>query len=161
MGFSQVIAFTLTFMIALSIGLYFFAIYSKDQQVYNYYYEQQQKLFLAQLQTKITINSVSVSNNVLSVTVANNGSTAIWDYSHFDVIVQYYANVSGSEVFYLSNYVYSPTQQPYTWYVNQELYPTSSVTLHIYLPYPPYSNSPAVVVISTNYGPEAVWRGII
>nr|4P94_A Chain A, Conserved flagellar protein F [Sulfolobus acidocaldarius DSM 639]4P94_B Chain B, Conserved flagellar protein F [Sulfolobus acidocaldarius DSM 639]4ZBH_A Chain A, Conserved flagellar protein F [Sulfolobus acidocaldarius DSM 639]5TUG_B Chain B, Flagellar biosynthesis protein FlaF [Sulfolobus acidocaldarius]5TUG_D Chain D, Flagellar biosynthesis protein FlaF [Sulfolobus acidocaldarius]6PBK_B Chain B, Conserved flagellar protein F [Sulfolobus acidocaldarius DSM 639]6PBK_D Chain D, Con len=120
------------------------------------------ELELEQLETKITVSSVSLTGSTLNVVLENNGSTNLYDFQGFSVIVQYYANISNISTFNLSlyNYTKNSNPSPYYWTINTPLLaPGSQATLTIILPYPPYPNTQATVVIVTNYGPSVIWRG--
>lgn len=83
------------------------------------------------------------------------------EFCHFAVIVKYYANVSESEELTISSYNYSRTPTTYQWTSSGILNPDSVVKFTVVLPYPPYADTNAVIIISTNYGTVAVWRGIL
>ncbi|MEM3710954.1 MAG: hypothetical protein QW453_02785, partial [Thermoprotei archaeon] len=60
----------------------------------------------------------------------------------------------------LYNYSVSPTT--YEWMsITGELYPTNVGEFEVVLPYPPYAGTKAIIVVATNYGPEAYWSGTL
>lgn len=123
-----------------------------------------QELILDQEESKMTILSVSFTGNTIYVTLANNGTIPLWEFNHFAVIVEYYANVSNSKELIISSYNYtsSSTLLAYQWTSNNAIInPDSSDVLKIALPYPPYPNTQAVIVISNNYGYSTTWRGLL
>ncbi|MFP3202954.1 MAG: hypothetical protein RXR43_12225 [Sulfolobus sp.] len=155
MAFSliSVIAITLIAVVLLNLGFSANLIYNAENL--------KQNISLGQLNSRITILSVTVSNNLLYVNLANNGSVTLWNFCHFAVIVKYYANVSGTEKLIVSLYNYSKTPSAYQWSSSGILNPDSTAKFTVVLPYPPYANTNAVVIVSTNYGTVAVWRGIL
>ncbi|WP_338603709.1 flagellar protein F [Sulfolobus tengchongensis] len=163
MGISQVVAYTLLFFISLSLGFITLGAYIRSQQLITRAEELRQNMELNQLNTKIYIKSVSLSNNnLLYITITNNGSTSLYDFKDFDVIVKYYANISNISTLIVSSYNYSTLSGPYRWTSNTVLINSdTSGTFIVDLPYPLYPNTKVTVVIATNYGPEAIWRGIL
>ncbi|MCG3109720.1 hypothetical protein L3N51_02015 [Metallosphaera sp. J1] len=159
MGVSNVIAFSLTMFIGLaSLGAVFLVV-SNVIGVIEKSENIRQTLYLNQLNSRIFIKNVTYSGNDLVITVTNNGSVPLWDFQQFAVVVQYYANVSNKSTLSISLYNFSTSPTPYQWTSSQILEPDSSAQFLVVLPYSPYSNAPSTVVISTNYGNVAVWRG--
>ncbi len=162
MAVSQVVTYSLLAMITLSLLVIFMTSYIRGQQVLTGAEEYKQELQLDQLQTKIYIKSVSISQNFIYVIVTNNGSTNLYKFNKFSVIVKYYANISNVSTLLVSEYNYSKSLGPYLWTTNSVLInPDNDATFIIDLPYPPYPNTLATIVIATNYGPEAIWRGTL
>jgi flagellar protein FlaF len=88
MGFSQVIGLSLIAFVVLSLATVYGATALRDQQIYSQAEQERQ------LSTQIKVISWSLSGNLLSLEISNNGSTTLFQYSHFSVVVKYYANVS-------------------------------------------------------------------
>jgi len=121
-----------------------------------------QDLYINQLNSRIYITSTSVSGTYLYVFVTNNGSVPLWEFNHFAVLVQYCANVSGKPVLSLSLYNFSSNPVAYQWTsLDGLLEPGGIGKLEIVLPYPPYQGTAGIVILSSNYGSSAVWRGIL
>jgi|GEM_PF-301999 flagellar protein FlaF len=163
MGLSQVATFSLIAFLALSLLLTYLILQTRDQQLLDNSYQQRQQLYLNQLNTRISILSTSVRGSMLTLSVANNGTVPLWDFSHFSLVIQYYANQSGVKVLSLSSYNYTPSLTPpaYYWTSASVIPPGGWTYFTVSLPYPPYSGTQAVIVISTNYGPGTVWRGAL
>lgn len=161
MGLSTIMAFSLISVVMITlISVVLLNLGFSSNLIYNAE-NLRQNFSISQLNSKITILSVTANNNLLYVSLANNGSITLWNFCHFAVIVKYYANVSGTEKLIVSLYNYSKTPSAYQWSSSGILNPDSTVRLTIVLPYPPYANTNAVIAISTNYGTVAVWRGIL
>jgi flagellar protein FlaF len=162
MGFSQVIGLSLIAFVVLSLATVYGATALRDQQIYSQAEQERQSLYEAQLSTQIKVISWSLSGNLLSLEISNNGSTTLFQYSHFSVVVKYYANVSDVASLSLSQYSYMQGKvSPLTWNASSILEPDDVATITIGLPYPPYQGLPAVVVLDSNYGPGVVWRGTL
>ncbi|MCH1770294.1 MULTISPECIES: hypothetical protein [Metallosphaera] len=161
MGVSNVIAFSLTMFIGLATFGSIFLVVTNVVGTVEKSESVRQSLYLDQLNSKISIGSVSLSGNDLILMVTNNGSIPLWDFQHFAVIIQYYANISNKSTLLVSLYNFSNSPSSYQWTSSQILEPDGSSEFQIVLPYPPYPNTPAVAVISTNYGTSAVWRGTL
>lgn len=162
MSFSLILTYAFLIFISVSLALILLSTYIRNQQLLTYSEEIQQRIELNELNTKILIKSVYVSNNLVYVTVTNNGSTTFYDFKSFVVIVKYYANISNVSTLILSQYTYSTALAPYKWTSSAVVIPPdSNAVFTIDLPYPPYPNTKATIVISTNYGNEAIWRGIL
>jgi len=162
MGLSSATAFGLIAFIALSsIIIIVLDLTGTISTIYGAEYVKQ-KLAINQENSKMTILSVSISSNILYVTLADNGSVSLWDFQQFGVVVKYYANVSGIEALSVSNYNYSSSPVAYQWTSqNSIINPSSSDKIEIVLPYSPYQGTQATIVISNNYGSSAVWRGTL
>ncbi len=161
MGLSTMIAFSLVSVIAITlVAVILFNLGFSANLIYNAD-NLKQNISLGQLNSRITILSVNVEGNDIYVNVANNGSVTLWNFCHFTVIVKYYANVSGTEKLIVSLYNYSRNPSAYQWTSSTILNPDSVTKFTIVLPYPPYAGTNAVIIISTNYGTTAVWRGIL
>ncbi|BDB98961.1 flagellar protein F [Saccharolobus caldissimus] len=162
MGVSQVVAYALIIFISISLGLIVLGTYIRSQQILTYAYEIKQVNQLNQLDTRIFIKNIYLSGNLLYVTITNNGTTSLYEFNNFAVIIKYYANISNISTLIVSQYNYSKTIGPYEWTTSSIIInPSSSGVLVIELPYKPYPNTQATVVIATNYGPEAIWRGVL
>ena len=95
------------------------------------------------------------------INVSNSGSTDLYDFSSFALIVNYYQNISGVAVHSLSLYSYSGSIGPHQWTSkNGMIFPSSFGELDVGLPYPPYHGMPVVVQVTTDYGPSAEWSGV-
>ncbi|AAK42473.1 flagellar protein F [Saccharolobus solfataricus] len=162
MGVSQVVAYVLIFFITISLGLIALEAYIKSQQLLLHAENLRQNMELNQLNTRIFIKSIAINGNLLYITITNNGSTALFDFRDFAIIIKYYANISNISTLIISNYNYSTNLGPYKWVSNTVLINPNMVGTFIAdLPYPPYPNTMATVVVASNYGPEAIWRGIL
>jgi flagellar protein FlaF len=164
MGVSQAVAFSLIAVVALSSFMTVTILYQRSQQVYDDAVLEYHAYQLASMQTQTHIVRVTVSSTKLYVYVANNGSTNLYDYQHFALVVDYYGNVSGAAVHSVSDYSYTSAASPgaYQWTsVDGMLYAGGTAQFLVVLPYPPYNGEPATVVVSTNYGPFSVWRGTL
>ncbi|EWG06564.1 MAG: flagellar protein FlaF [Candidatus Aramenus sulfurataquae] len=162
MGLSGVMAFALISFIALSSAVVM--ILDLTGSIITIYKAEDIKhqVMIDQEDSKITILLVSVSSNILDVTLVNSGSLPLWDFQQFGVVVKYYANVNGNETLSVSNYNYSASPTAYQWTSeNNIINPGSLDNIEIVLPYPPYKGTKATIVISTNYGSLAVWRGTL
>ncbi|MCW1302542.1 MAG: hypothetical protein QXF46_09040 [Thermofilaceae archaeon] len=155
-------AYTLLIFISISLAMISLGTYIRGQQVLTSAEELKQKIELNQLNTVIYVKDIYLSGNLLYVTISNNGSTTLYAFKYFDVIVKYYANISNVPTLLLSRYNYSNTLGPYTW-ISQSIVinPNTVGTFIINLPYPPYPNTQATIVIASNYGPKAVWSGAL
>ncbi len=162
MGLSGVMAFALISFLALSsVVVMILDLTGSISAIYKAE-DIKQQITINQEDSKITILSVSISSNILYVTLANNGSLSLWDFQQFGIVVKYYANVSGIEALSVSNYNYSASPVAYQWTSeNNIINPSSSDRIEIVLPYSPYQGTEATIVISTNYGSSAVWRGTL
>ncbi|BDC17317.1 hypothetical protein [Acidianus sp. HS-5] len=161
MGLSTIMAFSLISVIAITlIAVILINLGFSANLIYNAE-NLKQSTNLGQLSSRITILSVTADSNDIYINVANNGSVTLWSFCHFAVIVKYYANVSESEELTISSYNYSRTPTTYQWTSSGILNPDSVVKFTVVLPYPPYADTNAVIIISTNYGTVAVWRGIL
>ncbi len=161
MGVSNVIAFSLTMFIGLASLGAIFLVLSNVIGVIERSESARQALYLNQLDSRIFIKNVTYSGRDLVITVTNNGSDTLWDFQQFAVIVEYYGNVSNKSTLSLSLYNFSTSPSTYQWTSSQILEPDSSAQFLVVLPFMPYSNTPATVVISSNYGNMAVWRGTL
>jgi len=137
-------------------------VYQKSQAEYNYALKVYRENVVDAAQTSIHILSVTVSSNTLVLKVSNNGSTSLYEYGYFALVVDYYANVSGSAVLVVSTYNYSPSPTAYEWTsLTGELYPSGVGEFKVVLPYPPYAGKEASITLATNYGPGAFWSGTL
>jgi len=162
MGVSQVIAYVLLFFITISLGLIALGAYIKSQQFLLHAEYMRQNMDLNQLNTRIFIKNVAINSYLLYMTITNNGSTVLYDFKDFAIIIKYYANVSNVSTLIISNYNYSTSLGTYKWVSNTVLINPNMVGTFIAdLPYPPYPNTEATVVVVSNYGPEAIWRGVL
>jgi hypothetical protein len=162
MALSQVAAFGLISMIAISAFLLIQTVSQSAQALYDSSLQSFKSMQQNAQQTLIHILKVSVFSNTLFVYLANNGSTNLYDFIHFAVIVKYYANVSGTSLLSVSLYSFSKNPSQYQWTsVYGEIFPHTVGVLKIVLPYPPYDSRSGIVVVSTNYGPYAVWSGAL
>ncbi|QGA53472.1 flagellar protein F [Sulfolobus sp. E5-1-F] len=162
MGVSQVVAYVLLFFITISLGLIALGAYIKSQQLLLRAEDVRQSMELDQLNTRIFVKSVVVNGNLLYITITNNGSTVLYDFKDFTIIIKYYANISNISTLIISNYNYSTILGPYKWISNTVLINPNMVGTFIAdLPYSPYPNTEATIVVVTNYGPKAIWRGIL
>jgi len=162
-AFSQAVVFGLVALVGLSSFLTVMGVYERSQSAYTYALKVYRDELVDAAQTSIRIVGISVSGSTLTITLSNNGSTTLYDYSHFALIVDYYANVSGAAVLSVALYNYSsPPLAAYEWTsLSGELYPHAVGRFEVALPYPPYAGLGATVVVATNYGPEAYWGGVL
>jgi hypothetical protein len=162
MAISQAVVFGLVALVGLSSFLTVMGVYQKSQAEYNYALKVYRENVVDAAQTSIHILSVTVTSNTLILKVSNNGSTSLYEYGYFALVVDYYANVSGSAVLVVSLYKYSSSPTAYEWTsLTGELYPSSVGEFKVVLPYPPYAGREARIALATNYGPGAFWSGTL
>ncbi len=160
MAVSQAVVFGLVALVGLSSFLTVMGVYQKSQSEYNYALKIYRQNIVDAAQTSIHILSVKVASNTLILKVSNNGSTSLYEYTYFALVVDYYANVSGSAVPIVSPYNYSSSPVAYEWTsLTGELYPSTVGEFEVVLPYPPYAGRVARIALATNYGPGAFWSG--
>lgn len=160
MGVSQVVAFSLVALVAFSTLIPMAAIYQKSQNVYNDALSEFHDLQIASQDTNLKITNVTNSGQELMINVTNTGSTNLYDYTHFTLIVNYYQNVSDAASHSLSLYAYSNSLAPYQWTsVNGIIFPSTSGVFKVTLPGMPYLGEPVVIVLTTSVGPSSVWSG--
>lgn len=161
MAVSQAAVFGLVALVGLSSFLTVMGVYERSQSLYNYALKVYRQDLLDAAHTSIHIVGVKVSGSTLFVNVSNDGSTALYDYRHFALIVDYYGNVSNRPVLSVALYNYSASPGVFGWTcVSGELYPGGVGELLVVLPYPPYHGRGATVVFSTNLGVVAYWGGV-
>jgi hypothetical protein len=161
LGVSQAVAFGLIAMVALSTLASMALIYQKSQDVYD---EALQSFHASQIlsdETLIRIYNVSLTGVDLQVGIANNGSTNLYDYEHFSVIVDYAADLNGTATPSVQSYNFtSSSPSVYEWTsLTGILLPEELGEFEIVLPAPVFTGTIAFIVITTNYGPSAEWRG--
>lgn len=156
------IGLSLIAFVVLSVAVIYGATALRDQQLYSQAQQERQGLYEEQLSTQLQVRSVALSGTSLRVVVSDNGSTTLYQYSHFSVVLQYYGNVSGVPVMSIAYYSYVRGEaSPYQWNATSILEPDGVTTITLELPYPPYPGEPAVLTVDSNYGPGAVWRGTL
>lgn len=163
MGVSQAVAFSLVAIVALSTFISMALVYQRSQDIYDSSLQGVHQAQLATDQTSIHIASVSNSADILYVNVSNNGSTNLFDFTHFAVIVDYTGNASGVPFRSVASYSYSSKNpSSYGWTsVSGIIDPSTVGQLEIILPYVAYIGTTATIIISTSYGPMAEWRGTL
>ena len=162
MGISLAVAFSLITIVAFSTFVSMEAIYQRSQETYNGALVQFRQWEISSQDTNLRITGVSDSGQELMVNVTNTGSTSLYDFSHFAVIVDYYQNVSGVASRSLSLYSYSTSLAPYTWESEGGIIsPSTSGVLEVTLPGSPYNSMTLVVELATSVGPSAEWSGIL
>ncbi len=113
--------------------------------------------------TDIKIISIQASdnNNFIIVNVNNNGTTKLWNYRYFDLIVTYDANITNNNVRVTEYLAYSTTLTNGSWTVNSIindaldpdiLNPDEQAVIHAKLSYTIYPNGKLIVSLSTNNG---------
>jgi len=162
LGVSQAVAFGLIAMVALSTLASMALIYQKSQDLYDSALQSYHASQILTDETLIKVYNVSISGNVLHVGISDNGSTNLYDYQEFSVIVDYTAEINGSASRSVSDYNFtsSSSPDPYQWTsVTGILLPSEVAELEIVLPAPHVDRTDVLFVITTNYGPGVEWRG--
>jgi archaeal flagellar protein FlaF len=163
LGVSQAVAFGLIAMVALSTAVTMAAIYEKSEQLYDDALNSFHTFQANSQQTDIKIAAGAILNGTfLELSVTNNGSTNLYDFRHFSLIVDYYANETGSDVQLLNQYVYtsSGAPPPMCWSsLSGIILPDELGKVEVALPSPAFGGSTITVIFDTNFGPGAVWRG--
>ncbi len=162
MGVSQAVAFGLIAMVALSTIASMALIYQKSEDVYDAALESFQSTQILTDETLVKVLNVSVSGEDLFVGITNNGSTNLYDYRHFSVIVDYTEDVNGLGVRSVQEYNYSTTSPSALEWTSLGgiLLPSGVGRFEILLPAPAFPGTTLLFVITTNYGPGAEWSGV-
>ncbi len=117
----------------------------------------------------LKISSIHSSNDILIITLSNNGTTKFWDFEKFDLIVTYDANISNSNVRVTEYLKYSNTLTNGKWvilYINNDvldpriLNPHEDAIINAKLTYNIYPHGMVIVNIASNNGVVAS-RGVI
>jgi hypothetical protein len=156
------VAFGLIAMVALSTLASMALIYQKSQDVYDQALQSFHATQIFSDETQIRVLNVSLSGQDLLVGITDNGSTNLYDYLHFSVIVDYTEDIGGSELRSVGNYNYStssPSAMQWT-SLSGILLPSEAAVFEIALPAPVYLGTTVLFVITTNYGPGAEWSGV-
>jgi len=156
------VAFGLIAMVALSTLASMALIYQKSQDVYDSALQTYHANQIQSDETLIRVLNVSLSGQDLIVGLTNNGSTNLFDFRHFSVIVDYFENLNGSAVESLEEYNYSTSSpSPLEWTsLGGILLPSELGRFEISLPAPVFVSTNVLIVITTDYGPGAEWRGV-
>ena len=163
MGVSQAVAFGLIAMVALSTLASMALIYQKSEDVYDSALQSYHSTEILSDETLIRVYNVSLSGEDLLVGITNNGSTNLYDFRHFSVIVDYTQDVNGSEVRSVQEYNYStssPSALQWT-ALTGILLPSEFGSIEIVLPAPAFTGTTVLFVITTSYGPGTEWRGVL
>lgn len=163
MGVSQAVAFGLIAMVALSTLASMALIYQKSEDVYDSALQAYHSTEILSDETLIRVYNVSLSGEDLIVGITNNGSTNLYDFRHFSVIVDYTEEANGSQVRSVQEYNYStssPSALEWT-SLTGILLPSSFASFEIVLPAPEFTGTSVLFVITTNYGPGTEWRGVL
>jgi hypothetical protein len=162
LGVSQAVAFGLIAMVAVSTLASMALIYQKSQDYYDTALQSFHSSQILTDDTLIRVLNVSLSGDDLFVGITNNGSTNLFDYRHFSVIVDYSENINGSAVPIVSGYNYStssPSALEWT-SLNGILLPSGVGLFEIVLPAVAFAGTSVLFVITTNYGPGIEWSGV-
>lgn len=148
-------------MVALSTGASMALIYQKSQDVYNDALQSFHSNQILSDDTLIRVLNVSLSGQDLTVGITNNGSTNLFDYRHFSVIVDYSEDINGSAVPFVSAYNYSTSSPSAMQWTSLDgiLLPSGLALFEIVLPSPAFAGTRILFVITTNYGPGIEWGG--
>lgn len=115
------------------------------------------------IDTSITISSINASNadTLVTIILNNNGTTKIWNYNNFDLIITYDANMSNNKVRITEYLSYSTTLTTGKWIIKSItndlldpdiINPTEQAIIHAKLSYTPYDNGIIIITISTDNG---------
>jgi archaellum component FlaF (FlaF/FlaG flagellin family) len=162
LGVSQAVAFGLIAMVAMSTLASMALIYQKSQDVYDSALQTYHSAQILSDQTLIRVRNVSLSDSDLIVGITNNGSTNLYDYRHFSIIVDYSMSVNGTAVPSVQSYNYTtsiPAAGQWT-SLNGILLPSELGRFEIALLQPVFPGSDVLIVITTNLGPGTEWRGV-
>jgi len=148
-------------MVALSTLASMALIYQKSEDVYDSALQTFQSTQILSEETLIRVLNVSLSGQDLLVGITNNGSTNLYDFRHFSVIVDYTENVNGSAIRSIQSYNFSSsTPSALQWSsLSGILLPTGLGRFEIVLPYIAFVGTTLLFVITTNYGPGTEWSG--
>jgi len=162
LGVSQAVAFGLIAMVALSTLASMALIYQKSQDVYDSALQTFHSAQILSQETLIRVVNVTLSGDNLFVALSNNGSTNLFDFRHFSVIVDYTSVVNGSNLRSIGQYTFADqTPSQFQWTsLTGILLPSEVGRFEIVLPAPVLAGSNLLFVITTNYGPGAEWRGV-
>ncbi len=117
----------------------------------------------------LKISSIQINNDILVITLSNNGTTKFWDFKQFDLIVTYDANITGSNVRVTEYLEYSNTLSTGKWiilYINNDildpqiLNPHEAAIINTKLTHSVYPNGKIIASIASNDGVVAS-RGVV
>lgn len=149
-------------MVALSTLASMALIYQKSQDIYDSALQSYHSSQILIDETLIKVHNVSLFGVDLLVGISDNGSTNLYDYQQFSVIVDYTANINGSATPSVSSYNFtSSSPVAYQWTsISGILLPSEVAVFEIVLPAPHVARTDVLFVITTNYGPGVEWRGV-
>ncbi len=110
---------------------------------------------------KITSIQANANSNLIIINIDNNGTTKLWNYKYFDLIVTYDANITDNKVRVSEYLTYSTTLTNGKWVVNSIvndtldpniLNPDEQMIVYGKLSYAIYPNGKLIVSFSTNNG---------
>ncbi len=150
-------------MVALSTLASMALIYQKSEDVYDSALQTFQSTQILSEETLIRVLNVSLSGQDLLVGITNNGSTNLYDFRHFSVIVDYTENVNGSGIRSIQDYNFSSSSPSVLQWTSLGgiLLPSGVGRFEIVLPYLSLAGTTLLFVITTNYGPGAEWSGVL
>jgi len=163
LGVSQAVAFGLIAMVGLSTLASMALIYQKSQDVYDSALQSYHETQIQSDETAIRVRNVTLSGSDLIIGLTNNGSTNLFDFRHFSIIVDYTANLNGSATSSVEQYNYTSSSTPTAleWVsLGGILLPSEFVRFEIALPAPVFADTNVLFVITTNFGPGAEWQGV-
>ncbi|MEM2856618.1 MAG: hypothetical protein QW416_05915 [Candidatus Nitrosocaldaceae archaeon] len=112
--------------------------------------------------TNITISSIQANsnNNLVTLSLNNNGTSKLWDYNHFDLIITYDANISNNKIRVTEYMIYSTVLSNGRWTLSitddiadpNILNPNETAIINARLSNVIYPNGKIIVAISTNNG---------
>jgi archaellum component FlaF (FlaF/FlaG flagellin family) len=101
-------------IICATVVAAFSIVFAITGQVYEINSSRTQSSNLDSIVTQTSVNAsyayVQSGNNVVSITLENNGNAKLWDYENFNVIVTYNASISGSPSLRTEHLTYNSTQ---------------------------------------------------
>jgi archaellum component FlaF (FlaF/FlaG flagellin family) len=162
LGVSQAVAFGLIAMVALSTLASMALIYQKSADVYDSALQTFHSTQILSEETLIRVVNVTLSSDDVLVVLSNNGSTNLYDFRHFSVIVDYVSDVNGSGVRSVEQYSYSQSPSGLQWTSLTGIFlPSELGRFEIVLSADVFPGSTLLFVITTNYGPGAEWMGVL
>lgn len=112
--------------------------------------------------TNIMISSIQANSNdnLVTLTLNNNGTSKLWDYNHFDLIITYDANMSNNKIRVTEYMIYSTVLSNGRWTLSitddivdpNILNPNEVAVINARLSNVIYPNGKIIVSISTNNG---------
>ncbi len=157
-------AFGLVAMVALSTLASMALIYQKSEDVYDSALQSYQETQIQSDETAIRVLNVSLSGQNLVIGLTNNGSTNLYDFRHFSVIVDYTEDINGTPGSSVEEYNYTTSSSPQLleWTsLDGILLPSELGRIDISLPALVFPDTNVLFVITTNYGPGAEWQGVL